>query len=50
MNMLPTERIFVNLQHGRKDRRDIGLPAVASRQRLAGRVFRKLFLPAINIW
>ena len=41
MNMLPIERIFVPLQHGSKDRRDIGLPAVASRQRLAGRVFRE---------
>ena len=41
MNMLPIEIIFVNLQHGSKDRRDIGLPAIASRQRLAGRVFRK---------
>lgn len=39
--MLPIERIFVPLQHGSKDRRDIGLPAVASRQRLAGRVFRE---------
>ena len=41
MNMLPIERIFVPLQYGSKDRRDIGLPAVASRQRLAGRVFRE---------
>ena len=41
MNMLPIERIFVPLQHGSKDRRDIGLPAVAGRQRLAGRVFRE---------
>ena len=41
MNMLPIERIFVYFQHGYKDRRDIGLPAVASRQRLASRVFRE---------
>ena len=41
MNMLPIERIFVPLQHGSKDRRDIVLPAVAGRQRLAGRVFRE---------
>jgi len=34
MNMLPIERIFVPLHHGSKRTRNIGLPAVAGRQRL----------------
>ena len=41
MNMLQSERIFVPLHHGSKRTRHIGLPAVAGRQRLAGRVVRE---------
>lgn len=41
MSMLQIEKIFVPLQHGSKRTRHIGLPAVAGRQRLAGRVVRE---------
>ena len=40
MNMVAREKFFVSLHHGSKRTRHIGLPAVAGRQRLAGRVVR----------
>ena len=59
MNMLPIERIFVPLLHGSKDRRDIGLPAVArlressylcSMAAKIEEILASLLLPADSDW